>query len=162
MRSTPELDAQAGLTKLAGYPYQIASWVDDAGYPVSVAVEATIDPAGGVAMFPAPAGFTVPTGRPVSLTGSHIRPQPGYGYDERRHVTVWGPVSTGADGRTGVPRSADSASKYLRDWPSERSEYSKNGTSASSQPQARSAASVGRPSDEAMTVPQTVTWRRSS
>ncbi len=100
MRSTPELDAQAGLTKLAGYPYQIASWVDDAGYPVSVAVEATIDPAGGVAMFPTPAGFTVPTGRPVSLTGSHIQPQPGYGYDERRHVTVWGPVSTGADGRT--------------------------------------------------------------
>ena len=26
----------------------------------------------------------------VCLTGSHIRPQPGYGYDERRHVTVWG------------------------------------------------------------------------
>ena len=31
----------------------------------------------------------------MSLTGSHIRPQPGYGYDERRHVTVWGRVSPG-------------------------------------------------------------------
>ena len=41
-------------------------------------------------------------------------------------------------GLTGVPRSADNASKYLRDCPSERSEYSKKGTSASSQPQARS------------------------
>ena len=35
----------------------------------------------------------MPTDREVSLTGSHIRPQPGYGYDERRHVTVWGPAS---------------------------------------------------------------------
>ena len=28
MRSTPELDAKAGLTKLATYPYQIATWVE--------------------------------------------------------------------------------------------------------------------------------------
>ncbi|MEJ7696011.1 MAG: prenyltransferase [Candidatus Limnocylindrales bacterium] len=93
MRSTPEIDAQTGLTKLAGYPFQIVSWVDEAGYPVSVAVEATLDAAGGTASFVTPAGFTVPTDRDVSLTGSHIRPQPGYGYDERRHVTVWGRVS---------------------------------------------------------------------
>ena len=45
--------------------------------------------------FAAPAGLAVPTDRDVSLTGSHIRPQPGYGYDERRHVTVWG-RATGA------------------------------------------------------------------
>src|SRR4029079_689654 len=35
----------------------------------------------------------------LSLTGSHIRPQPGYGYDERRHVTVWGTVTADPDGR---------------------------------------------------------------
>ena len=35
MRSTPELDTKAGLTKLTTYPYQIATWVDDDGYPVS-------------------------------------------------------------------------------------------------------------------------------
>ena len=35
-------------------------------------------------------GSSVPTDADISLTGSHIRPQPGYGYDERRHVTVWG------------------------------------------------------------------------
>ena len=93
MRSTPEIDAQTGLTKLAGYPFQIVSWVDEAGYPVSVAVKATLDAAGGTASFVTPAGFTVPTDRDVSLTGSHIRPQPGYGYDERRHVTVWGRAS---------------------------------------------------------------------
>jgi len=92
-RSTPELDAASGLEKLAGYPYQIATWVDDAGYPVSVAVTASVDVAGLAAAFDMPAGLSVPTDRVVSLTGSHIRPQPGYGYDERRHVTVWGRAS---------------------------------------------------------------------
>ena len=95
MRSTPEIDARTGLEKLASYPFHIASWVDEAGYPVSVAVQATIDPASRVATFAPPAGLTIPTDRDVSLTGSHIRPQPGYGYDERRHVTVWGRVSPG-------------------------------------------------------------------
>ena len=64
-------------------------------------------------------------------------------------------------GLTGVPRSADSASKYLRDWPTERSEYSKNGTSASSQPHARSAVRVTVPSATVL-EPHAVTWRRSS
>jgi 1,4-dihydroxy-2-naphthoate polyprenyltransferase len=94
MRTTPELDARTGLEKLAGYPYQILTWVDGSGYPVSVAIEADIDPTTGRARFSAPTGFIVPTDHEVSLTGTHIRPQPGYGYDERRHVTVWGPVST--------------------------------------------------------------------
>ena len=51
-------------------------------------------------------------------------------------------------GLTGVPRSADSASKYLRDCGSDRSEYSKNGTSASSQPHAERPVRV-RPRSEA-------------
>ena len=93
MRSTPEVDARTGLEKLATYPYQILTWVDDAGYPVSVAVDARINPGDLSARFAAPAGLAVPTDREVSLTGSHIHPQPGYGYDERRHVTVWGPAT---------------------------------------------------------------------
>jgi 1,4-dihydroxy-2-naphthoate octaprenyltransferase len=98
MRSTPELDARTGLEKLATYPYQILTWVDDAGYPVSVAVDARVNVGELTAKFDAPAGLTVPTDREVSLTGSHIHPQPGYGYDERRHVTVWGPATI--SGRT--------------------------------------------------------------
>ncbi len=93
MRSTPQIDARAGLDKLAGYPFHVLSWVGADGYPVSVAIEATIDAAGGRAMFAPPAGLEVPLDAEVSLTGSHIRPQPGYGYDERRHVTVWGRVA---------------------------------------------------------------------
>ena len=99
-RSTPELDARAGFEKLATYPYQIATWVDDTGYPVSVVVQAAVEQAGLTATFAPPAGLTVPADRPVSLTGSHIRPQPGYGYDERRHVTVWGRATAGEDGIT--------------------------------------------------------------
>jgi 1,4-dihydroxy-2-naphthoate polyprenyltransferase len=95
MRSTPALDARQGLERLATYPFHIASWVDERGYPTSVAVQATVDPAAGAATFEPPAGLIVPTDRVVSLTGSHIRPQPGYGYDERRHVTVWGRVTSG-------------------------------------------------------------------
>ena len=106
MRSTPELDAHAGLTKLATYPYQIASWIDDAGYPVSVAVDAVVDAAAGTATFAAPAGLPVPPDREVSLTGSHIRPQPGYGYDERRHVTVWGSVAAADHALTLTGRAA--------------------------------------------------------
>ncbi len=61
-------------------------------------------------------------------------------------------------GLTGVPRSAESASKYLLDWPTERSEYSKNGTSLSSQPHARPAVTViVRPFGEIVARPQTVT-----
>ncbi len=64
-------------------------------------------------------------------------------------------------GLTGVPRSTDRASKYLRDCGAERSEYSKNGTSASSQPQAVRPVTV-TVSSAMVAGPQTVTWRRSS
>jgi 1,4-dihydroxy-2-naphthoate polyprenyltransferase len=100
MRRTPELSARAGLEKLATYPHAILAWVGDDGYPVNVAVSASVEAAADSAVFAAPAGFRVPLDREVSLTGSHIRPQPGYGYDERRHVTVWGRVTASDDGPT--------------------------------------------------------------
>ena len=95
---TPALDAHEGLAKLATYPFQILTFIAPDGYPVSVAVQATIDPRAGTAGFVAPAGLSVPADIEVSLTGSHIRPQPAYGYDERRHVTVWGRAASSADG----------------------------------------------------------------
>ena len=90
MRSTPELSPGDGLTKLATYPYAVLTWVEPTGYPVSVAIKVGVDSAAGTVAFERPAGLDVPLDREISLTGSHIRPQPGYGYDERRHVTVWG------------------------------------------------------------------------
>jgi 1,4-dihydroxy-2-naphthoate octaprenyltransferase len=93
MPRTPPLEPAVALEKLATYEHQVLTWVDDAGYPISVAVAATIDPGSLAASFAAPAGLDVPTDREVSLTGSHIRPISGYGYDERRHVTVWGRIN---------------------------------------------------------------------
>jgi 1,4-dihydroxy-2-naphthoate octaprenyltransferase len=106
-RSTPEIGAADGLRRLATYPYAIGTWVAADGYPVSVAVDASVDETAGTVTFAAPAGLPVPTDREVSLTGSHIRPQPGYGYDERRHVTVWGRVTpAGAGGARLTLRAA--------------------------------------------------------
>jgi 1,4-dihydroxy-2-naphthoate octaprenyltransferase len=104
MDRTTRLTPDEGLRQLAGYPFQVLTWIDASGYPMSVAVDAAIDPAAGTATLDVPAGLTIPDGAEVSLTGSHIRPQPGYGYDERRHVSVWGPVS-GRDGSLVVAAS---------------------------------------------------------
>jgi 1,4-dihydroxy-2-naphthoate octaprenyltransferase len=95
--STTPLSASAGLERLATFPFALLSWVDADGYPLSAAVSATVSVSDGTASFTAPQGLSIPDSE-VSLTGSHIRPQPGFGYDERRHVTVWGRLTTGGGG----------------------------------------------------------------
>jgi 1,4-dihydroxy-2-naphthoate polyprenyltransferase len=113
---TPALDLHEGLAKLATYPYQILTFVDPDGYPMSVALEATIDAAEGTASLRAPAGLSIPIDADISLTGSHIRPQPGYGYDERRHVTVWGRATTATATATDAADSAaDGAVTFMAD-----------------------------------------------
>ena len=96
--STRPLTPADGLAKLVTFPFALLTWVDGDGVPLSAAVEAEVDEAAGTATFRIPTGLEVPAGSTVSLTGSHIRPQPGYGYDERRHVTVWG-AAAAPDGR---------------------------------------------------------------
>ena len=88
--ATNAMSPREGLERLARYPFQVLTWVADDGFPVSIATVAAVDPGTGTAGLVAPEGFALPADREISLTGSHIRPQPGYGYDERRHVTVWG------------------------------------------------------------------------
>lgn len=90
------------LEKLVGYPFVLATWVDDDGYPVSAAVSAEFDSAAGTASFALPAGIEIPLHREIGLTGSHIRPQAGVGYDERRHVTAWGLAVPSAEGHIAV------------------------------------------------------------
>ena len=97
------------LERLARYPFLVVSWVDDAGYPLNVATSFRVDWTDGAArpialLQPSP---PIPADRQVSVTGSHIRPQPGVGYDERRYVTVWGRATLGPGGE--VLMSADRA-----------------------------------------------------
>jgi 1,4-dihydroxy-2-naphthoate octaprenyltransferase len=86
------LDA-ATVARLDGYPFVVVSWVDDAGYPLSVATTFQTDAATGRVLLEAPGGIAIPVDREVVVTGSHIRPQPGIGYDERRYLSVWGRAS---------------------------------------------------------------------
>ena len=97
--STRPLSPTEGLSKLATFPFALLTWVDADGMPMSAAVDAEVDAATTMATFRVPAGVEVPTGTTVSLTGSHIRPQPGFGYDERRHVTVWGTAAASSENR---------------------------------------------------------------
>jgi 1,4-dihydroxy-2-naphthoate octaprenyltransferase len=85
----------------AGYAHAVIVFLDDDGYPVSVAAAFEVDATRGVVRFEPPAGMETkpPTGEMVNVIFSHIRPLPEAGYDERRYVSVWGPLHRYADGR---------------------------------------------------------------
>jgi 1,4-dihydroxy-2-naphthoate octaprenyltransferase len=86
----------ADYERLASFSHVVVSWIDEAGYPVSVASAFAVDPAAGTIALASPAGMSIPTDREVGVLGSHIRPQPGIGYDERRYLQLWGSVDAGA------------------------------------------------------------------
>ncbi|HEX9311673.1 MAG TPA: prenyltransferase [Actinomycetota bacterium] len=75
-----------------GYTHAVVAFLDDEGYPVSVATAFTVSPERGVVSLDAVAGpaASPPEDRTVNVVFSHIRPQPGMGYDERRYVSLWG------------------------------------------------------------------------
>lgn len=75
------------------FEHAVIAFVGDDGYPLSVAAEFTVDPDRGVVVLQAVAGEAQPPAdERVNLVFSHIRPQPGIGYDERRYVSLWGPL----------------------------------------------------------------------
>jgi 1,4-dihydroxy-2-naphthoate octaprenyltransferase len=88
------------LERLSGYPFVVVSWVEDQGYPMSVATDFTVDRERGVVLLRATAGdaAAIPADRPINVLGSHIRPTPGQGYDERRYQQLWGAAAPAVDG----------------------------------------------------------------
>jgi 1,4-dihydroxy-2-naphthoate polyprenyltransferase len=90
------------LERLAAYPHVVVSWVGEDGYPASVATSFAVDLDRLTVRVAAPAGLAIPTDREISVMGSHIRPQPGVGYDERRYLQLWGRY----DGATLTPTRA--------------------------------------------------------
>jgi 1,4-dihydroxy-2-naphthoate octaprenyltransferase len=89
--------AAADLKRLATFGHVVVSWIDDAGYPMTVATSFETDPrAGSVTL--AQTIPAIPIDRELGVVGSHIHPIPG-GYDERRYVELWGRATPGADGR---------------------------------------------------------------
>lgn len=81
------------LTKLEKYPHIVVSWVGDDGYPVQTPATFSVDHHRGRVRI-AKTGIEIPDDRRVNLIASHIRPQPGVGYDERRYILFWGQVET--------------------------------------------------------------------
>lgn len=100
---TKVLDAQLAQ-HIATYPYAIVSYVDRDGYPVNVATGFRPNVNDGLVHLDA---FDVPdqprAGDEVEVTFSHVRPRPGIGYDQRRYVNLWGPVTRSNGGWTVAP-----------------------------------------------------------
>ncbi len=82
------------------FSHAVIAFLDDDGYPLSVAADFQIDADRGVVTLSDPPGAMTrpPEDREVTVTFSHIRPQPGMGYDERRYVSLWGRLQR-RDGR---------------------------------------------------------------
>lgn len=123
--------------KFASYPHVVVTWVGDDGYPAQTPAEFTADAQAGVLRLRA-TGIPLPVDRQVNVIASHIRPQPGTGYDERRYVSAWGAITRDGDGYALRPerawgwdekempffeyseRSNEQARKYLRTLSEER------------------------------------------
>ncbi len=89
------------LGKLDRYPFVVVSWVADDGYPVSVSTDFQTDAGRGEVTLTAPAGeaVAIPTDREINVIGSHVRPTPGAGYDQRRYLQLWGRAAQPGGGR---------------------------------------------------------------
>jgi 1,4-dihydroxy-2-naphthoate octaprenyltransferase len=75
------------------FEHAVIAFVGEDGYPMSVAAEFNVDADRGVVVLDAVAAeVQPPADQRVNLVFSHIRPQPGIGYDERRYVSLWGPL----------------------------------------------------------------------
>jgi 1,4-dihydroxy-2-naphthoate octaprenyltransferase len=86
------------VTRAEGFDHVVVSHVGADGYPPSVAGDVTCEPhAATITVGPIDPGSLPADGTEVCLTVSHIRPQPGIGYDERRYINLWGPAHV--DGR---------------------------------------------------------------
>jgi len=77
------------LARLAVYPHVVVSWIDDDGYPVQTAAGFRIDVERGEVRI-GRTGLPLLGDREVNVVASHIRPQPGTGYDQRRYISLWG------------------------------------------------------------------------
>ena len=91
--SAPQAEPLELLQRLEGnFSHAVIAFIDDHGYPMSVATGFTVQPERGVVVLDAVAGQGVepPDDREVNVVFSHIRPQPGVGYDERRYISLWG------------------------------------------------------------------------
>jgi 1,4-dihydroxy-2-naphthoate polyprenyltransferase len=88
------------------FSHAVIVYVGEDGYPVSVATDFEADAERGVVKLRDVADeIQPPLDERISVVFSHIRPQPGVGYDERRYVSLWGKVERGEGGYVLTPES---------------------------------------------------------
>lgn len=95
MKGKMRIDA-ALFAKLNAYPHIVLSWEDNDGYPMQTSATFRTDATRNAVVLEK-TGIAIPSDRTVNATVSHIRPQPGTGYDERRYISMWGTAAS-ADG----------------------------------------------------------------
>ena len=101
------LAPSVAVEKASGYSHAVVSFVDPSGYPMSVAGDFTADAASAtITIGPVDASTLPADGQEVGVLFSHIRPQPGVGYDQRRYVNGWGRASVAGDRLTVVVEKA--------------------------------------------------------
>ena len=92
--ATSTVRRDAVLEDVSAYAHAVIAFVGEDGYPVAFASGFEVDEGAGVVRFDLPPPpVSVADGTEVNVTFSHIRPYPGVGYDQRRYVSLWGPVS---------------------------------------------------------------------
>lgn len=104
VEARPARELLEGLSR-RGYTHAVVAFLDDDGYPLSVATGFRPLPDRGLILLDPIAGESVapPPGREVNVVFSHIRPRPGIGYDERRYVSLWGTLRSVEEGLEFVP-----------------------------------------------------------
>ncbi|HZU78946.1 MAG TPA: prenyltransferase, partial [Acidimicrobiales bacterium] len=90
------LQVDDALARSQAYPHGILSFLDEEGYPVNVAAAFSVD-GHALRVGPVASEQRPRPGQLVEVTFSHIRPQLGVGYDERRYVNVWGAAAVDGD-----------------------------------------------------------------
>ena len=126
-----------------GYTHAVIAFVDDRGYPLSVATGFSVATDRRVVLLDWVAGeaVTPPLEREVNVVFSHIRPQPGQGYDERRYVSLWGRLRR-ADGKLEL------TPERVQHWDEEEMsffEYSERGVPQAHRYMERLSQELGRP-----------------
>lgn len=100
--ASPPIDTELSRRiERGGFSHAVVAVTDDDGYPLSVATSFAVDESRGVITLDAVAAEHLGPleGREANVIFSHIRPQQGVGYDERRYVSLWGAIRRSPDGR---------------------------------------------------------------
>ena len=95
-----------GFSRLGAFSHAILSFVGDDGYPVAVATGFRV---ADDVIAVEPVSLDEPSlggENEIHLVFSHIRPQPGVGYDERNYVEFTGRLNTAGPAWTFIPASA--------------------------------------------------------